>query len=220
MTNFKLSKNIFTKVGVTALALGAFVLPAITLADTLTRELQVGSTGSDVSSLQTFLAADPSIYPQGLVTGYFGYLTKAAVTNFQARNGIATVGRVGPITMAAINAQMGSGSVVGYDRQAPTIGQVGVSVSASSATLAWNTNENSSSLLYYSTAPVGFMEAGSNSSITVSGTSVVSNLNQSTAHGVTLSGLTANTTYNYVVYVKDASGNESVTWPSSFKTNN
>jgi len=62
-------------------------------AATLTRQLELGMRGDDVSSLQTFLAQDVTIYPQGLVTGYFGSLTKSAVSNFQARNGISTVGR-------------------------------------------------------------------------------------------------------------------------------
>ena len=31
-------------------------------------------------------------YPQGLVTGYYGALTQAAVQNFQAKNGIVSSG--------------------------------------------------------------------------------------------------------------------------------
>jgi chitodextrinase len=122
--------------------------------------------------------------------------------------------------MAAINAQMGNGSVVGTDRRAPTIGPVGISVSASSATIAWNTDENSSALVYYSLSPIGFTEAGSGSSVTVSGTGAIANLDLQSSHSVTITGLTANTTYNYIAYVKDASGNETVTSPSSFHTSN
>ena len=36
----------------------------------------------DVKILQRFLAKDKKIYPERLVTGYFGVLTKAAVANF------------------------------------------------------------------------------------------------------------------------------------------
>src|SRR6185436_15994829 len=90
-------------------AVFAFGVPSVSFADTLNRELQKGMSGSDVSALQTFLAQDNTIYPQGLVTGYFGPLTFSAVSNFQSRNGIATVGRVGPITLAEINRQMASG---------------------------------------------------------------------------------------------------------------
>ena len=119
-----------------------FGLAVTANAATLTRELQVGSTGQDVSDLQIFLAKDATIYPQGLVTGYFGLLTKAAVSNFQARNGISVVGRVGPITLAAINAQMNG------DTRSPMIGSLNVTVSSNSATLNWNTNENQYCRIY------------------------------------------------------------------------
>ena len=45
----------------------------------ITAHLDFGATGGNVTSLQQFLAADASIYPEGLVTGYFGSLTRAAV---------------------------------------------------------------------------------------------------------------------------------------------
>ena len=39
-----------------------------------TRDLDLGSRGADVSRLQTLLATDTNVYPQALVTGYFGGL--------------------------------------------------------------------------------------------------------------------------------------------------
>jgi peptidoglycan hydrolase-like protein with peptidoglycan-binding domain len=207
----------FTKVGVSVVALAAFVLPNISLADSLYRQLQFGMSGSDVSSLQTFLAKDITIYPQGLVTGYFGGLTRSAVSNFQARNGIAVVGRVGPITMAAINSQMNSGGTVGYDRVSPGIGQVSVSTSASSASIAWNTDETAGGIVYYSQYPLQVTEGPV---INIAGATAIANLDPRTAHVATLTGLTPNTTYYYIVYVKDVSGNESVTVQNSFRTNN
>ena len=68
----------------------------------ITRTLSFGSTGTDVSCLQKFLASDTSIYPRGLVTGYFGSLTRQAVILFQAAHKIAKVGIVGPITRRAL----------------------------------------------------------------------------------------------------------------------
>ncbi len=204
------------------IALSAFVLmalPVLTSAATLTRELQFGMTGDDVSTLQTFLAADVTIYPQGLVTGYFGSLTRAAVINYQARNGISTVGRVGPITLASINSQMSSGNVVGTDRVAPAISGVSISPSATGATISWNTNETASGIIYYSALPIVFGEGSSNGSINVSGASLLVNTGLQIAHSGTITGLNSNTTYNYVLYVKDGSGNENVTWPSTFHTN-
>lgn len=57
--------------------------------------MNVGSRGSDVTSLQQFLNIDS--------TGYFGKLTKQAVTDFQAKNDIEQLGFVGPRTRAALN---------------------------------------------------------------------------------------------------------------------
>jgi len=49
------------------------------------RNLSFGETSDDVTALQEFLAKDPEVYPRGLVTGYFGPLTKAAVIRFQEK---------------------------------------------------------------------------------------------------------------------------------------
>ncbi|MFA6050704.1 MAG: peptidoglycan-binding domain-containing protein [Candidatus Paceibacterota bacterium] len=201
-------------------AVFALCIPAVASADTLYRPLSIGMSGTDVSSLQTFLARDVSIYPQGLVTGYFGVLTKAAVANFQARNGISAVGRVGPITLPVINAQMSGGNVVGYDRTAPSISSLSVSIDRNNATLSWDTNEHASAIVYYSTYPISMTEAGAGSAVTISGTSLLVHTDVRTSHSTTLIGLQSNTRYYYVVYVKDVSGNESVTPVSSFQTSN
>lgn len=99
------------------------VVPFLAQADTITRQLELGMSGNDVSSVQTFLAKDRTLYPQGLVTGYYGFLTKSAVSNFQVRNGISAVGRIGPSTLPVINMQM-SGMVVNDSTSAPIISGV------------------------------------------------------------------------------------------------
>ena len=73
-------------------------------ADVSAASLTVGSRGSGVSDLQSFLKAQgASIYPSGLVTGYFGSLTKAGVAAFQAANGVSpAVGYFGPLTKAKV----------------------------------------------------------------------------------------------------------------------
>lgn len=64
----------------------------------LARQLRQGLSGDDVKLLQTLLSADLSVYPEGLVTGFFGRKTAEAVKRFQKKNGLPIVGIVGPLT--------------------------------------------------------------------------------------------------------------------------
>ncbi|OGF62894.1 hypothetical protein A2662_04520 [Candidatus Giovannonibacteria bacterium RIFCSPHIGHO2_01_FULL_45_33] len=75
-----------------------------------TKTLQRGMTGDEVKELQEFLKQFPEIYPEGLVTGYFGSLTEAAVKRLQEQNGIETVGVVGPKTRAKLNELVSGGA--------------------------------------------------------------------------------------------------------------
>lgn len=76
----------------------------------IVRTLRAGISGSDVTALQAFLAADSRIYPEGTISGYFGTLTQYAVQRFQSRHGLVTSGTpdttgyglVGPGTRALI----------------------------------------------------------------------------------------------------------------------
>ncbi len=197
----------------------ALAAPLASSAATLTRQLELGMSGSDVTALQVFLASDTSLYPEGLVTGYFGSLTKAAVARYQSRNGLSPVGRVGPQTLQALGDLTDSGRTVGYDQSAPVIGGISVSVSGSSATLAWNTSEAASAVAYYDTAPIRLAEANANTGVSISGASIVVNTALASSHTASIMGLQANTVYNYVVYVRDASGNVNITLPASFRTN-
>ncbi len=202
-----------------ALATVALVLvslPSTTHAQTLSRQLDVGMSGGDVSALQTFLAQDKTIYPQGLVTGYFGFLTKSAVSNFQSRNGIDSVGRVGPITLAALNLQMPNG--MSNNSAAPVISSVGISASRNAAMVNWNTSELSKGVVYYSTSPLVTYER--ENSVDVSGSVAMTDSNFRASQSVSLQGLQTLTTYYYMIYTTDQSGNVTVTWPSTFVTTN
>ena len=59
------------------------------------RQLKSGISGTDVKLLQTLLAQDTSVYPEGLVTGYYGNLTKKAIQAFQEKNNIVSKGKAG-----------------------------------------------------------------------------------------------------------------------------
>lgn len=56
----------------------------------LKRDLKLGASGNDVRVLQELLKTMPAIYPEGLVTGYFGALSKKAVVEFQLKFKLVT----------------------------------------------------------------------------------------------------------------------------------
>ena len=72
----------------------------------LIRSLREGMSGDDVKALQTILAADTSIYPEGLLTGFYGRLTSEAVKKFQKKYGIEMLGLVGPKTLKKLNEEI------------------------------------------------------------------------------------------------------------------
>ena len=69
----------------------------------ITGLLKIGASGDEVKLLQALLAEDVTIYPEGLITGFYGPLTAKAVGRFQAKKGLEVVEVVGPKTRAALN---------------------------------------------------------------------------------------------------------------------
>jgi hypothetical protein len=68
------------------------------------QDLYYGMNSSEVECLQQFLAnLGNDIYPEKLVTGYFGPLTQSAVQRYQAFKGIIVTGYFGPLTRTAAN---------------------------------------------------------------------------------------------------------------------
>jgi hypothetical protein len=78
--------------------------PAVCAGVTFSRNLMVGSSGSDVTCLQALLHVTP-------MSGWFGPITLAAVQNYQSQQGWVPASQVGPLTRAKLNAWL-SGSVV------------------------------------------------------------------------------------------------------------
>lgn len=194
----------------------------------LTSSLDIGSTGSNVTELQTYLATNASIYPSGLVTGYFGPLTQAAVQRFQAAQGIVSsgspsttgYGRVGPKTMAAINILMGSGGNQTSWDTVPVLSTPLVQYTNTAATFTWATNEVTRGQVYWDTTPLRADEAtGPRQDPYVSGALALDAGGLQINHTVTVSNLQANTVYYYLVRGIDSVGNLTMTWPSSFRTN-
>lgn len=76
------------------------------------QSLSFGMRNSAVEKLQRDLSQNPSLYPEKIITGYFGPLTQKAVQRFQCKHQIVCsgttqtngYGRVGPTTKAKLNA--------------------------------------------------------------------------------------------------------------------
>lgn len=73
-----------------------------------TRRITTKTKGDDVAEIQKILATRPDIYPEGLVTGYYGPLTTKAIKRFQlmykvTRPHIYGYGIIGPLTINKMN---------------------------------------------------------------------------------------------------------------------
>lgn len=219
----------------------------------LLKQLRVGMTGEDVKLLQEILATDPEIYPEGLVTGYFGKLTERAVKKFQQKTCLEQVGAIGPKTLSKINELLEEGagssgkvppglliapgirkklcftpqplpgqelppgiakkiepSTTTPDTTAPVISAVNAtSTTATSTNITWLTDEKSNSKAWYNTVtPL----------IVGTSTPMVSSSALVKEHDLMISGLTASTTYYYLVASSDVSGNNATSTESSFTT--
>lgn len=70
----------------------------------LTGPFKYGKKSNQTKLLQQILASDPDIYPEGLITGFYGPLTTKAVKKFQKKYKIYPInGKVGPKTLAKLN---------------------------------------------------------------------------------------------------------------------
>jgi hypothetical protein len=76
------------------------------------KELKLGDEGVEVEILQTWLAEDLNIYPEGYISGFYGELTQKAVKRFQQKYPeeilrpyglVEGTGRVDEITMKKLN---------------------------------------------------------------------------------------------------------------------
>jgi peptidoglycan hydrolase-like protein with peptidoglycan-binding domain len=65
------------------------------------RDLTIGSTGTDVSALQQVLATAGTFNMPP--TGFFGAITKAALASWQASKGLPATGFFGPMSRAALS---------------------------------------------------------------------------------------------------------------------
>lgn len=207
------------------------VLAMFAVANAQTIQLGPGDSGAEVSALQTFLAADSEVYPEGLVTGYYGSLTTAAVQRYQCKNGIVCTGsvaatgygRVGPATLAKIQMQKGAGGglglptagtpTAGADINAPILTRPTTATTSSSVSIHWATNEPATSLVMYARTPPALNAPAFAAMARMGDPSF------NTSSDVTITGLLASTLYYYIIQSVDASGNIQYGIENWFRTN-
>ena len=246
--------------------------------------LSLGSRGEAVEALQALLAANPDIYPEGLITGYFGKATERALKRLQKEHGLEQVGIVGPKTRRLLNRLLEDNSIAfeddndedddnddnsnrghgdgenrrpcaivppghliapgwlkKHDGERPIVPEcqklpkgiedkinddrghgtttpdtvspivselLATSTASTTTSITWFTNENATSTLWYSTT----------TPLTQSSASRLDNSTRKTSHSYNLTGLTASTTYYYLVKVSDKANNSSTTTERSFVT--
>lgn len=175
---------------------------------TVGEELEVGSRGTNVTALQRFLASNRFVYPAGLLTGYFGSLTKDAVTQFQIGHGLPASGIVGSLTLQKLNSLITSGKPL--DISAPVISSQSVALGSQSANISWTTNELATGRLYYAASPLNVVEPTvAQVPPYILGTPLVDN-NLTWNKTFTLPNLLPNVIYYYLIEAIDANGNVSV----------
>lgn len=199
-----------------ALALLSFASPTFALSGTA----GPGDSGQAVVEIQQYLATDPSVYPEGLVTGYYGALTTVAVQRFQCRENIVCsgspsttgYGRVGPITLSEMLALRGTGGAdesFSADVSAPIMLPARVTVGSTTAVVSWTTSEPT-----YSRVAHGFSWP-----FVIASAPSVSAAGITATPTVVLTGLLPNTLYYFVRQSVDYGGNIQMTLRESFRTN-
>lgn len=178
--------------------------------------LKVGSRGDSVIALQTFLASNADIYPAGIVSGYYGSLTTAAVKQFQLHYELDADGIAGPITKAKMNALIRAN--MGLDVYAPVLSNMVVTNTGTTTHISFASNEPVKASVWYDTGGLLLR----NHSLVFGAPNAGGAMNVDATFGMnknfSLPNLAPNTNYNYVVMAVDASGNITFTWPKVFRS--
>ncbi|MBI4094664.1 MAG: peptidoglycan-binding protein [Candidatus Liptonbacteria bacterium] len=93
----------------------------------LPRAVAKGLKGNEIKVLQGFLAIDPTVYPEGFVTGYYGDLTDAALKRFQIKYKLPVTGKLDPETRAKLEERIEANKYLIPECNAPNAGVVGIS---------------------------------------------------------------------------------------------
>ncbi len=183
----------------------------------LSNQLAVGMSGQNVTTLQTLLATDPNVYPQALVTGYYGQLTANAVSQFQIGYGLPPVGRVGPQTLALINQLIANGNTT-VDVSAPSVSNLRTITTQTSATITWSTNEQAFGSVHYDSVPISTMETSSVHQEPQTSGTLTAEILPGVSHNITIMGLVPGQTYYFSTESRDLTGNVTLTLSQPFVT--
>lgn len=155
----------------------------------LTGSLSQGTRSDDVKTLQTLLAKDSHIYPEGYVTGYYGALTSVAVGRFTSKHGKPSL----------------SVENVGV----PRISEIAATSTPTSMTVAWKTDVPTSAKIWWGSP--GPLDAERMTPITTA--------NFSENHQAVFSGMIyASTRYAFIISASDKNGNTSTTTEQIYVT--
>jgi peptidoglycan hydrolase-like protein with peptidoglycan-binding domain len=151
--------------------------------------LEKGTQGDDVKTLQTLLAKDIEVYPEGFVTGYYGTLTRTAVARFQNKHPKSEL-RVESLT-------------------APRISDISATTTRTTMTVAWKTNVPTSAKIWW----------GSPGPLDAERMTPIRSSALSENHSAVFSGgIFASTTYAFIIAVSDKDGNTSTTTEQFYVT--
>lgn len=170
--------------------------------------LKIGSKGAEVMALQSLLKGQNNIYPEGLITGYYGPATQRAILRLQKVNGLEQVGFVGPKTRALLN-KIASEGGQNYSYLYPQIIELNAtSTGPNHMYVFWSSNKPTTGELFYatqtplaSTTPWVYLETS-----------------RSLTHATNLNNLATGTTYYFQVKITDQFGVSSTSTEKSITT--
>lgn len=144
--------------------------------------LEKGMRNDDVMTLQSLLAKDMQIYPEGYVTGYYGTLTSAAVERFKNKYNEPT------LTVESVGT--------------PRISAIAATSTDTTMTIVWKTDVPT-------TAKIWWGAPGPLDPILMT---PISTMTLSKDHSARFAGtMYASTTYAFIISATDENGNTSMT---------
>jgi len=181
--------------------LGITYLENITHARTYINWTWTDPVNSDFSKVMVYL---DGVFQENVNSGVQCYNATLLTPGTMYEIGTKTVDTTGNINHTWVNHTATTASTT--DTTAPVISNVtNTDPTTDSVTITWDTDEDSDSVVRYGTTPGNYTNEESNTALV-------------TLHNIPLSGLSEETTYYYMVYSTDASGNTGESSEYNFTT--